>query len=657
MAIGSINPYSTKFRLGGLATGLDTDQMVSDLMKAERLPLDKIMQKRQLAEWKRDNYRDITNLLRSLKDEFMSNLKPSSNILYQSSYKKFVATTSDSAVVSVSGNADAAAGTHTISVFNLATADVAASAGGVTKALQGNTISDFNLAGKSIRITLDGVTKEITMDNYSHVVGTPSTSDIVTKPGTGLQALIDQAFGAGKIAVAYDGNTDKVSFASVGGASRITLSTGTTNDGLGSLGFTSGATNRLDTGLSLQALSTRFATDLTFVDNKLNFTINGKPFEFASSVTLASMMNTVNSDETAKVNMQYDEASDGFIITAKQLGDGDNIVIDAVTQAGNFFGVGGVSRINTGSATTSQGVDALVKIDVGTPNEQTIKRSSNSFTLNGMTYNLLKPHDDPNSQSANVSLSLDVDGIFNNIKSFVEKYNEIIGKINGELTEKYDRDFQPLTDEQKESMETEDIKKWEEKAKTGLLRNDSLLQDLVYGMRRALTDSVKDAGITLSAIGITTGTFEERGKLHLDENKLKAAISSNADAVMNLFTRKSSVSTNLNLTPEQRTQRMEEEGLAYRLSDILDENIRTARDSKGKKGKLLEKAGIPGDLSEFRSVIYDEINGYDKQISRLLDKLADKETKYYQRFAAMEKAISRMNSQSSWLSSQMGGGQ
>ena len=97
MAINSITGYSTKFRIGGLATGLDTDQMVSDLMKAERIPLQKLMQKRQLSEWKMDAYRDITNKLRAFKDDFFNTLKPSSNMLSASQYKKF--DTSDTSTV------------------------------------------------------------------------------------------------------------------------------------------------------------------------------------------------------------------------------------------------------------------------------------------------------------------------------------------------------------------------------------------------------------------------------------------------------------------------------------------------------------------------------------------------------------------------------
>ena len=50
-------------RIGGLASGMDIDSLVKDLMKAERMPLDKLKQKKQVLEWQRDDYRSMNTLL------------------------------------------------------------------------------------------------------------------------------------------------------------------------------------------------------------------------------------------------------------------------------------------------------------------------------------------------------------------------------------------------------------------------------------------------------------------------------------------------------------------------------------------------------------------------------------------------------------------
>lgn len=632
---GMSNMINTRFRLSGLATGLDTDQIISDLMRAERVPLDKIYQKKQLAEWKRDSYRDITNLLRGLKDEFFNTLKPSSNMLLQSTYKKFTSTSTDSAVVTVSGSSSAIPGAHTVKVTNLATADIAVSSSNVSKELTGSPTA-YALSGKTINITLDGVTREIAMDDYTDL------DNMINKAGTGLQALVDTEFGSGKIVVSNSGG--QLKFETTGGSSRITLASGSTNDGLTDLGFTSGSSNRINTSDTLESLASKFAGGLTFDgSDNLVFTINSKQFTFSKTTSLSSMMSTINSDETAKVNITYDEASDKFMITAKQTGAGDNIKISQT--GGTFFD--GASKISTANPVTTEGEDAVALID-----NQTITRSSNSFVLNGVTYTLLKE----SAVEQTVTLNQDVDGIYNSIKSFVDKYNEVIGKINEKLLEKYDRNYQPLTEEQKDAMKEDDVKKWEEKAKTGLLKNDRLLESIVTNMRKALFDDISGVSATLTSIGINTGLYAEKGKLTIDENKLKSAIQNDPDGVMNLFSKQStthpgSVRT---LTAEQRTVRYQEEGLFYRLYDIVEDNISIYRDSNDKKGMLLEKAGITGDTSEYKNLIYEEIKDYDKRISAFNDRLIDKENAYYKKFAALERIMSEMNSQGAWLASQFG---
>ncbi len=739
MAVNSVsNMINSKLRVSGLATGLDTDQIISNLMKAERVPLDKLMQKRQLAEWKSDAYRDITNLLRGLKDQYFDVLKPSSYMLSQTSYKKFTASSSDSTVVSASGGASASVGTHKIKVTNLAEAAVMKSSGTVTRALESSEAvttgldSDVvNASGKKIRVTIDGVTKEVTLGNYTDAC---TLDDFAVD----LQNRISMEFGTGKVNVDVTAD-NKLAFTTVGGASRITLENGSTDSALGYLNIGTGSTNRINITDTLDTLRTKLNIPFgykTAADGTQNvvLTINSRIFTFSKDTTLSSMMSTINGDEIAKVNMAYDDVTDKFIITSKQSGSGNNIQIsedtstflgavnfksftasqaaslsysdekfqvsidgtikeftlngtyasqadlalDMQTRINNAFTGNSVTvsadsngvlsfRLDTGSvmavsalspetsalgfknANYTMGEDAKITLD-----GQEITRSSNMFTVNGVNYTLLKE----SSTEQTVSLNLDVDTVYNNIKGFVDKYNEVIKTINDKMSEKYDRDYQPLTDEQRESMSDDDIKKWEDKAKTGILRNDSLLQGIVYSMREALFDNVSGVATNLTDIGISTGDYSEKGKLVIDEDKLKAAIQADPDGVMNLFGKQSasySLSSR-NYTSEERKTRYNEEGLAYRIFDIIEDNISTFRDNNDRKGLLLQAAGITGDSSEYSNTIYDEIRGYDKQITELSQKLIDKEDNYYEKYAQLETLMSQMNAQSSWLSSQLGQG-
>lgn len=641
-----INLLTSRFRLTGIATGLDTDQIVSDLMRVERLPLDRLYQKRQLAEWKRDEYRNIINLLRSVKDEYFNILKPANYMLSQSTYKKMSAISTDDSVVTATAGANAVPGNYQVKVVQLATAAKAESSGTVTAPLKSSEgISSSHIAsagGKNITVILDGVSREIKMGDYTE-------QTTIQEVAADLQNKIDSAFGSGKVVVSWveEAGEFKLTFDTSGGASRITLSNGYSNDGLTYLNISPGSSNRLNTNLTLEALSSKFANPLVFDENgNLVFSINDKEFTFSKTTTLASMMSAINSDKDANVTIIYDEVPDKFRITAKQLGAGETIRISQT--GGNFFdgGSGGsASGISTVLPITEAGKDAEVIID-----GQTIIRSSNTFTVNGITYTLNKASDVVQT----IKISLDVDGVFNIIKSFVDKYNEMIDKINAKLSEKYDRNYLPLTEEQKEAMSEEEIEKWEAKAKTGLLRNDSILESIVFNMRRALFDQIEGVDINLTNIGITTGSYQERGKLKIDEAKLKDAIMNNPDAVMELFSKKSEAypSYSRTMTAEERSVRYNESGLAHRLFDIIEDNISTLRNSNGNKGILLEKAGIEGDASEFSNLIYNEIKMYNSQIDSLYDKLIEKENQYYAKFAAMESIIAQMNAQSNWLAMQ-----
>jgi len=635
---------NTSNRIVGLASGLDTDQIIKDMMRVQRAPLDRLLQKRELEEWKRDSYRDITNLLRGLKDEHFNYLKPASNMLSPSTYKKYSASSSNSGVVSVSTNAEAVTGTHTISVARLATADKAVSTGSVTKALEAVPTGDYMLGGKKINIELDGVKKELVLDDYYDL------NELITKADTGLQALVDKAFGTGKIVV---GNVSgKLNFSTGAGANKITLTSGSKDDGLASLGFSSGSSNRLNTSSTLEALAGKLDSGLTFsADDKLVFKINNKEFSFSKTTTLSSMISTINSEKDANVNIAYDEITDKFTITAKQMGAGDNIVISQT--GGSFFD--GASKISIASPVQAQdqGVDAEVVID-----GQSLVRSSNTFSVNGVTYTINKVHADPATEKETISITQDTDGIFNNIKGFVDKYNEIIETINGKLTEKYDRSYLPLTKEQKEAMSKEEIEKWEKTAKTGLLRNDPILSNVLSNLRKALFDKIEGSGVILSDIGIDTGNYFEKGKLKIDETKLREAIANNPDGIANLFNKTSTThpSYSRELSSDERTVRYNEEGIIQRFSDIIEDNITTLRDKNGNKGILLEKAGITNDTSEFNNTIFKQISDYDTRIRELEEKLIKKEDSLYARFTAMEKALANMNSQSNWLISQFQGG-
>lgn len=634
------NIINSNFRITGLASGLDTDQLVKDLMTVEKIPLTKLEQQKQLAEWRQEMYREYTNALRSFKEQFFDVTKKASYILSEESFKVFSVLSGSDEYVASRATSLAQEGSHTVEVIQLATADTAVSQAPVSKAVSG-TVSNFSLLGKTINVTLDGVTRTIELSNYDNL------TDLVGDEENGLQKLLDDAFGlayaGGKKVTVSEAGGDIV-FSTSNGASRLTLTSGPKQDGLAMLGIASGATNRITTSSKLHQLSDNLNVGMTFVSGKVSFAINGESFTFSENDTLAKVMDSVNNSSKANVNMRYDELSDTFSITSKQTGAGDNIQI--TETAGTFFaGIG----IDAANPVTLQGVDAVAEID-----GVSLIRNTNIFIVNGIEYTLKKTHT-AESPRDTITVTQNVDAVFDSIKTYIEEYNNLIDKFSATVSEKYDRNYLPLSDEQKQDMTEKEIEKWEKQAKTGLLRNDSILSKIQSDMRMALVSSVEGIGISLSSIGITSKSYQDKGKLTIDGEKLKKAIQQKPDEVKNLFIQRSESVPNYtrNLSGAERTTRNKEQGLLFRISDIVEDYISTLRTSSGKKGILLEKAGIEGDLSEFESSLAKSISSYDEKISDFIAKLAKKEETYYRQFSRLETYMNRMNSQMDWLTSQL----
>lgn len=622
----------SKLRLSGLASGLDTDQIVSDLMRAERIPLDRLYQKKQLAEWKRDAYREITNLLRGFISDYFDILKPSSNMRSLSLYQKYTVTSSDSSVVTASAGAEVTSLSHTIIVNSLATPSSAISTGGVTKPLTGADVEWFEITGEnnSFSITYNNITKTITLPNGIY-------ADAAAVVGNGSDGLLKQLVSEAFPGVNVEVSGNAIQFTTPNPSDTITVTTNGSSGLLGNLGFVSGDSNKLNLYDTMEKVSSKLSAGAIAFDanGQFTLTINGVDVVINKTDTLSTMLNKINASN-AGVTISYSSFTDKFTIVSRTTGEG-SITLDD-------HGSGFLAAARLTSITEGQNASFILDGVAGS-------RTGNTFTIDGVTYTLLKA--EPGVEKT-VTLVQDVDATYNAIKSFVDKYNEIIDKINGKLSEKYDRNYLPLTQEQKEAMKEDEIKRWEEKAKTGLLRNDSILTKLIWDMRKALFDPISGVSESLHAIGISTGLYEEKGKLIINEAKLKEAIKNTPQAVMNVFAKESSIGYSPNLSAADKAVRYSENGIINRLYDILQDNVRVSRDSNGRKGFLLEKAGIAGDATEFVNLISKEISQYEKEIDELSVLLFEKQEKYYAKFTAMERMLAQMNAQSNWLMMQLG---
>jgi flagellar hook-associated protein 2 len=182
-------------------------------------------------------------------------------------------------------------------------------------------------------------------------------------------------------------------------------------------------------------------------------------------------------------------------------------------------------------------------------------------------------------------------------------------------------------------MSEDEIKLWEEKAKSGTLRSDSLLSSVLDKMRFAWGSPVKAADSKfdqMTEYGIETGSYFEGGKLYIkDEARLKQAINENPDEVLKFFTNSS--------------QNFEEQGVARRLYNILSDSM----------ASITTQAGSESSFSKYdQSILAERIRDIEKRIDAREVRLTQLEQRYWRQFTAMESAIQWANAQSAWLAQQ-----
>lgn len=162
-----------KIRFGGMATGLDTDTMVKQMMQPYRMKVDKVKQDKQTLQWKQDIYRDIIKDIRDLKSSFFDNAKPENNLLLMKNYSAYNVTNKDSQVASLSASTTGVLeGNYTVDVKNLAESGKIVG-GVISNASRGTKLSDTAILGTinatdSIKITIDnGTPIEVKVDDIN----------------------------------------------------------------------------------------------------------------------------------------------------------------------------------------------------------------------------------------------------------------------------------------------------------------------------------------------------------------------------------------------------------------------------------------------------------------------------------------------------------
>lgn len=595
-------------------TGIETEKVVDQYMTSLRTKYDKMDQQKQKAVWKQEAYLDLNTQISSFRDKVFD-LKLQSNF----NVKKTTAT--NEKAVSIVAGSTAALGNMTMSIqalaegANLTSQSSLAAAGTIDADGKFTSAVSFRLNGKAIytyKTDADGNALDadgnITTDTGKYVLKSASAVAAEMKSIEGLNASYDAGTGRFFLSTSSSGSDMKIELDSAG------------LDLLGMDGAPGVTANyHLQSDLSTDDMidtTGKFTVERTI-------TINDTVINIDSSKSVDDLVREISNIDGIR-EVSYDAKTGKFSLS------GAKITRDSSGKITNYSQMelaGDLDAIGISAGAEQQETQGVYGKDAEfTLNGAKFTQSTNNFTINGLTFNLKET---TGNESFNITTETDVDGIYENIKSFVDAYNEIISTINGYTKTKPDRDYPPLTETQKKELEDDEVKEWQDKAKQGILYNDSILTSLTSSMRIDLSSNVTlsdGSKKNIFQIGIDTGSYATNGKLEINEDKLKAAIAEDPEAIVQFFTANGKADTAQN-------------GIFQRIQESLDKAT----------SSITAEAG--SSVSDSSSTLYKSIAKLKTSMDDEMDKLKEKEEWYYKQFSLMETYISQMSSQMSIFSS------
>lgn len=648
-------------RMTGLASGLDTESLVKQLSDAYQTKVDNAKKKQTKAEWKKEAWASLNTKLMDFYKGALNTFKSAGT--YNS---KLVNGTLNG--VKVTANSKAVSGNHKIQVKSTANAQMwtghkintgtytASSYTAITDTSK--KISElYDKNGYSIQNALngssftvqnaeDGSKVDVNINIDENTTVDDLLQDINTQlDGTGLKASMTQ----GRLTFTNETateTTDPATGTATYSGGRSLMITAANETSAKALGLTYDASGKGVTVKSKSEIS----------GNEVN-TVSGSAFAYDKQVTADSKVTGssklvdlgIAQGTSIKVNgteIVVDRTTTMDSLASAMAKTGINASYD--TNQGRFY----LSSKNTGveNAFTVEADDATLvalglnltdgeagKIDASDAslvyNGVEYTQATNSFNINGLTMDVSSV-----GGEQTFSVDTDVDGIYDKVKSFVKEYNTLITEMNKLYDASSSRGYEPLTSDEKDAMTDEDIKNWENKIKGSLLRRDSTISTLLTSMRTTLNKSVEvtnSDGTTsryaLSSFGIVTSDYTEKGQLHIQGNaddsdfaglddKLKAAISDNPEALMKTLTT---------------------------LGDEIYKNFQSS---------MKRVVGVRSSLTFYNDLeMDDDIKSYKEDVTSLQKKLQDEQDKYYKQFSSMETALTKLQSQQTYISQLFGG--
>ena len=489
------------------------------------------------------------------------------------------------------------------------------------------------LKGKSISVSYGGQTKNI------ELIGDKEEIKDFKAFKDSLQNKLDKAFGSGKVTVGED-SKGSLTFTATD-SSQILQISADSKELQNALGITSTQSNKISTGSSLWENRDKlglgkYNTKEELNDALKNFTVNGAKIDnITADTTVDGLLTAINNNKDAGVTATYLGSANKFVLSSNEKGKGREISLgadpDKKDDAANLI-FGGVSKDGT------DGEMSILYNGVQT----TITSSSNTFSIDGLDIRATNTFNTGSATAeggVSFTASADTEKVTETVKKFIEAYNAMIDEVRTQATTKPDSNYKPLTEDQKNEMNENSIKNWENKAKEGILYNSSALKDL-DNATQGIFSSMMMNGVSyddLEKIGISfSDDYTAGGKIVFDEEKFKTAMDSDPEKVSDLFTGTHGIVNTIDSTlSTYATRYASKNGNSY--------------------GVLIEEAGSEKlSLTLTNNSIYKELKDMQETITNLQSQLSTEQDRYISQFTQMERLINQMNSQSSYLS-QLGG--
>ena len=674
-------------RITGMNSGLDTESIITELVKAKSVKKDELVKAQTKLEWKQDAWKELNAKVYNLYSKTLSNLR------LESDYTKKTTKVSNSNAATVITGSTAVNGVQTLKINKLAKTGYLTGA----ELKKDNKKADYTSAtklkdivgeagvGSELELKVGDKTTKITIDENT------SINDFVsTLKKAGLNASFDEKnqrffISAKESGAAADFSLTAKDAKGMGAMQMMGIVAPLADDDATRNSYMQYCVENVDgSGKKQYAAMTdlsaivskekedrieqdkRARAELVEITEQINSLKTKEGNEDLSSVNLDDLkkeleqkekeLKNASSDKQDEIQKEIDalnakitdkeklnkleetETSLNAVISDnekyftidkngeyQEKMDGDQSVLaKAVKEKADFAAKVLNGGFISSGATRIAGQDSEISL-----NGAIFTSEGNTFEINGLT---ITAHAETEEEFT-LTTADDTDGIYDMIKNFLKEYNELINEMDKLYNADSAKGYEPLTDEEKEAMSEKEAEKWEEKIKNSILRKDSTLNSVASAMKQVMSQGItmgNGSKMYLSDFGIgTLGYFSakdnEKNAYHIDGDPDDASTMTNTDKL------KAMIATD----PD----------------NVVEFFSSLSKSLYNKIGDMMKKTEYSSSFTLYDDVaMKDEYNDYKSKISKQEQKITDYEDRYYKKFSAMETALAKLQSKESAIS-------